>query len=88
MKKRIRHKKSVFFLHTVVITTTMWLSMRVESEKASRTTCAMCILGTNSVLCNVCESESREDFYLLMLTRLNDESDEYFGLQAKCIEMQ
>ena len=61
--------------------------MMVGSEKASRITCTLCNLGTNSVLCNVCESESREDFYLLMLTRLKDESDEYFGLQAKCIEM-
>ena len=66
----------------------MLLNMMVVLEKASRTTCAMCNLGTNSVLCNVCESESREDFYLLMLTRLKDESDEYFGLQAKCIEMR
>ena len=65
----------------------MWLNMMVGSEKASRTTCAMCNLGTNSVWCNVCESESREDFYLLMLTRFKDESGEYFGLQAKCIEM-
>ena len=86
-EKKNKIEKERIFLHTVVITTTIWLNMIVELEKVSRTTCAMCNLRTNSVLCNVCESESREGFYLLMLTRLKDEFDEYFGLEAKCIEM-
>ena len=47
----------------------------------------MCGLRTNSVLCNVCKSETREDFYLLFLTRLKDECNDFFGLQAKCIDI-
>ena len=47
----------------------------------------MCDLRTNSVLCNVCKSEARKDFYLLFLTRLKDECNDFFGLQAKCIDI-
>ena len=55
--------------------------------QVSRTTCAMRDLRTNSVLCNVCKSETREDFYLLFLTRLKDECNDFFELQAKCIDI-
>ncbi|CAF1498893.1 unnamed protein product [Adineta ricciae] len=48
----------------------------------------MCNLRSNFILCDVCSSESREDFYLLLLTRLKDECDDYFGFEAKCIDMQ
>jgi hypothetical protein len=47
----------------------------------------MCDLRSNSVLCDNCKSETREDFYLLLLTRLKDECDDYFNLKAKCVDM-
>ncbi len=56
-------------------------------EQVSRTTCAICDLRSNSILCDTCKSETREDFFLLFLTKLKDESDDYFGLQAKCIDI-
>ncbi|CAF3363334.1 unnamed protein product [Rotaria sp. Silwood2] len=65
----------------------MLTNMMVALTQVSRTTCAMCDLRTNSMLCNVCKSETRDDFYLLFLTRLKDECNDYFGLQAKCIDM-
>ncbi|CAF2963068.1 unnamed protein product, partial [Rotaria sp. Silwood2] len=65
----------------------MLTNMMVALTQVSRTTCAMCDLRTNSMLCNICKSETRDDFYLLFLTRLKDECNDYFGLQAKCIDM-
>jgi hypothetical protein len=47
----------------------------------------MCDLRTNSTLCDTCKSETREDFYLLLLTKLKDEGSNYFDLQAKCIDI-
>ncbi|CAF0711921.1 unnamed protein product [Adineta steineri] len=57
-------------------------------KQACRTSCVMCDLPTNSTLCETCESETREDFYLLLLTKLKDESDNYSDLQAKCFDIQ
>ncbi|CAF5224845.1 unnamed protein product, partial [Rotaria magnacalcarata] len=61
--------------------------MMAVSEHISRTTCAICELRSNSVLCDACESETRGDFYLLLLTRFKDEGNDFFGLQAKCIDI-
>ena len=55
--------------------------------QASRTSCVMCDLRSNSALCETCKPETREDFYLLLLTKFKDQHTDYLGLQAKCIDM-
>ncbi|CAF5063055.1 unnamed protein product, partial [Rotaria sp. Silwood1] len=65
----------------------MLTKMIASSEQASRTTCAICRLRSNCILCDTCKAETREDFYLLLLTRFKDESNDFFGLQATCIDM-
>jgi hypothetical protein len=55
-------------------------------QQVCRTNCALCNLRTNSTLCNTCQCETREDFFLLLLTKLKDENDNYSDLQAKCID--
>ena len=56
-------------------------------EQAGRTTCVVCDLQSSATLCATCKSETREDFYLLLLTKFKDEFDNYFGLKAKCLDM-
>ena len=55
--------------------------------QASRTSCVMCDLRSNSALCETCKSETPEDFYLLLLTKFKDQHTDYLGLQAKFIDM-
>ena len=55
--------------------------------QASRTNCVMYDLRSNSALCETCKSETREDFYLLLLKMFKDQHTDYLGLQAKCIDM-
>lgn len=61
--------------------------MSVLNQK-SRTTCTICTLRTNSILCDTCKLETRGDLYLLLLAKLKDEGDNYFDLKAKCIDIQ
>ena len=56
-------------------------------EQVSRKTCVICDLRSNPTLRDTCESENRGDFYRLLLTKFKDECDNYFDLQAKCIDM-
>lgn len=62
--------------------------MLLVLQQVLRTTCPLCNLRANSTLCNACQSETREDFFLLLLTKLKDESANYSDLQAKCIDIQ
>ena len=61
--------------------------MMSVSNQIFRTTCAMCDLRTHSVLCDRCRSKSGEDFYLLLLTKLKDQGDDFIDLKAKCIDI-
>lgn len=80
-------KERILPLLTVALTTMLSNAM-VTREQAFRVTGAVCNLRTNCTLCDTCNLESREDFYLLLLTRLKDECDDYFGLEAKCVDMR
>ena len=41
----------------------------------------------SNVVCSDCETQSGNDFYLLLLTTMRDEAESYESLKSKCIDM-
>ena len=57
-------------------------------ERIVRTNCVICDARAYSdVICDACERQSRNDFYLLLLTNMKDEAGSYEDLKSKCIDM-
>ena len=57
-------------------------------ERVVRTNCVVYDARPYSnVVCNACESQSRNDFYLILLTNMRDENDNFVNLKSKCIDM-
>lgn len=58
------------------------------SERVSRTNCVICNARSYSnVACDECRTQSRSDFYLLLLTHMKDENESYENLKSKCIDI-
>ena len=53
-----------------------------------RSNCAICNIICNSILCQTCKNETRDDFYLLLLTKIKDECENYDNLKTECIDLQ
>ena len=53
-----------------------------------RSNCAICNITCNSILCQTCKNETRDDFYLLLLTKIKDECENYDNLKTECIDLQ
>ena len=53
-----------------------------------RTNCVICDARSESnVVCSDCETQSGNDFYLLLLTNMRDEAESYESLKSKCIDI-
>ena len=57
-------------------------------ETIQRSNCAICNITCNSILCQICKNETRDDFYLLLLTKVKDECENYDNLKTECIDLQ
>ena len=57
-------------------------------ERVLRTNCVICDVRSDSnLVCNVCETQSRNDFYLLLLMNMRDEAESYESLKSKCVDI-
>ena len=57
-------------------------------ERVMRTNCVICDARSDSnLVCNVCETQSRNDFYLLLLMNMRDEAKSYESLKSKCVDI-
>ena len=56
-------------------------------ETIQRSNCAICNITCNSILCQTCKNETRDDFYLLLLTKIKDECENYGNLKTECIDL-
>ena len=57
-------------------------------ERVVYTNCVVCNARSYSnVVCDECEAQLRNDFYLLLLTNMKDEAESYENLKSKCIDM-
>ena len=57
-------------------------------ERLSRTNCVICDARSSSnVVCDACDIQSRDDFYLFLLANMRDERESYEILKSKCIDM-
>ena len=57
-------------------------------ERVARTNCVVCNARSYSnAVCDVCESQSRNDFYLILLINMRDENDNFENLKSRCINM-
>lgn len=57
-------------------------------ECVVRTKCLICDARSySSVVCDDCQIQSRNDFYLLLLMNMKDESESYENLKSKCMDM-
>ena len=57
-------------------------------ETIQRSNCAICNITCNSILCQTCKNETRDDFYLLLLTKIKDECENDDNLKVECIDLQ
>ena len=57
-------------------------------ETIQRSNCAICNITCNSILCQTCKNVTRDDFYLLLLTKIKDECENYDNLKTECIDLQ
>ena len=58
------------------------------TERMQESIRVICDIRSNPMLCHTCKNESRQDFYLLLLTKIKDEYENYQSLKAKCIDIQ
>ena len=57
-------------------------------ERVSQANCVVCNARSYSnVICDACETQSRNDFYLLLLTTMKDEGESYEYLKSKCLDI-
>ena len=58
------------------------------TETIQRSSHVICNITFNSILCQTCKNETRDDFYLLLLTKMKDERRNYDNLKTECVDLQ
>ncbi|CAF1629237.1 unnamed protein product, partial [Didymodactylos carnosus] len=56
-------------------------------ETLGRITCSLCDTTSPTVLCENCQNEPREDFYLLSLAKLKDFGADYDAIKSKNLDI-
>ena len=56
-------------------------------EIVGRSNCIICDSRANAYLCDDCANESREDFFLLILSIIKDNSESFESVRMKCMEI-